>query len=238
VGNTNWQVYKSVVIRENTIHQFDSNKSVQLLLYLDAETEIAKSIKSKYLNGIDASSLEINILENVSPGELEKCLTNPNSQMLEQLVLRLLNAITESKLPSLPDERIEKVIKLLATDNYEKITIAFLAKKIYLSESRLRFLFKSRTGVPLHRYIIWNKITLALKKIMNGDTVEDAAVSCGFTDTSHFHKLLVQMFGVTPSQFIVNNSRRQLKLFTPTKMNIQTRFYDEYSGKTEVIHCI
>lgn len=31
-----WQTYKTLIIRENVVHQLDTNKSVQLIIYLDA----------------------------------------------------------------------------------------------------------------------------------------------------------------------------------------------------------
>src|ERR1043166_3395122 len=44
-----WNRYRSLIIKENVIHQLDTNNSVQLIIYLDAETEIAKAITSEYL---------------------------------------------------------------------------------------------------------------------------------------------------------------------------------------------
>jgi hypothetical protein len=44
---------KSIIIKENVIHQLDPNGSVQLIIYLDAESEIAKTINLNYLSGHD-----------------------------------------------------------------------------------------------------------------------------------------------------------------------------------------
>jgi AraC-like DNA-binding protein len=86
-----------------------------------------------------------------------------------------------------------------------EITIALLAAEVCLSESRLRALFRNTTGIPLYRYILWNKIRFATNRIMAGDSVNDAAMEAGFTDSSHYHKMMVQMFGVSPSKFLKEN---------------------------------
>jgi AraC-like DNA-binding protein len=226
IQHTDWRVYNSVIIKENSIHQLDTNDSVQLILYLDPECEIAKAIKLKFLSEGDICSPALDILDYAKPGELEQCLIEPDSELLGQLVHRLLNQLVDNQKIDVCDERIKKIIKLLATDDSEKMTTSYLAKKVFLSESRLRFLFKKAIRVPLHRYIIWNKIMLAIGKIMNGSTVQDAAIECGFTDSSHFHKLLLQMFGVTPSQFIKNNSKKSIHILNRYPMNMESRVFD------------
>jgi len=234
--HTPWEIYESVIIKENAIHQLDPNDSVQLILYLDAESDVAKAIGSKYLSGSDICSPGLKILDHANPGELEKCLIEPNPGLLEQLVYRLLNRLVDDQKTAVCDERIKKVIRLLATDSSEKMTINSLAQNVFLSESRLRFLFKGAMGVPLHRYIIWNKIMLAIQKIMNGSTVQDAAMDCGFTDSSHFHKLLLRMFGISPSQFIKDHSKKSFRILTSHPMSMESRFFDDKSGNASRVY--
>src|ERR1700744_5168082 len=56
INNGEWEQYKNLVIRENVIHQLDTNDSVQLLIYLDAETTVAKKIKSEFMGQQDVYS--------------------------------------------------------------------------------------------------------------------------------------------------------------------------------------
>ncbi len=171
----------------------------------------------------------------VKPGELEKCLIKADSGVLEKIVMKLLNEIIDSQKSALTDERVTNIIKLLAKEDSEEMNISFLAKKIYLSESRLRYLFKYFTGVSLHRYIIWNRIMLAINKILNGATVAEAAVSCGFLDSSHFHKMLLQMFGVTPSQFIKENNKSEVVKCNRYPIMLESRLHNERSGDIQEI---
>jgi AraC-like DNA-binding protein len=238
INDMEWMEVKAVIIKENVIHQLDTNDGIQLLLYLDAECEIAKNIKLKYLPDNDICSLNIDILENINPGELEQCLIKPDPELLKQIVDCLLSRLTANQRINVSDERIITIINLLKTDGSEKMTIKYLAKKIFLSESRVRFLFKKVTGIPLHRFIIWNRIMLAIGKILNGSAIKDAAMEFGFTDSSHFHKMLLQMFGVSPSQFIKNNEKRGVQILTRFPMNMETRFFDSSSTRTDNIYKI
>ena len=77
--------------------------------------------------------------------------------------------------------------------------------------------------------------SLAIGKIMNGSTIQDAAFDCGFTDSSHFHKLLLQMFGVSPSRFMKNNSKRNTQILSQHPLNMESRFFDNgYENPTRV----
>ena len=207
-----------------------------MLIYLDAGSELAKGLRLKYLAKTDICSLGVEMMDYAKPGELEQCLIEPNAGLLEQLIDRLLKQLISDEKKHVYDERIKNVIKLLETDSSEKITISYLAQKVFLSESRLRFLFKKFAGVPLRRYIIWNKIMIAIGKIMNGSAVQDAAIDCGFTDSSQFHKLFMQMFGVSPSQFIKNNSKKNTQILTRRPLNMESRFFDDESGTASRIY--
>ncbi|HEY2581658.1 MAG TPA: AraC family transcriptional regulator [Mucilaginibacter sp.] len=227
VKNGSWDVYKTLIIKENTIHQLDTSNSVQLIIYVDAASDIAKALKVKYLQQNDFFSPDIDLLNFLKPGELEQCLIEANKDLLEKLVYQILNKLVDGRKTTLRDQRVKKVIDILAAGDPWEMTISLLAEKVFLSESRLRNLFKNVTGVSLHRYIIWNKITLAITRIMNGATVAEAAMSCGFSDSSHFHKMIIQMFGISPSQFIRDNDRKNFDISDISPLGLVTRQYDD-----------
>ena len=227
VQDTPWTSCKTVLIREHAPHRLDTNDSVQLLLYLDPRTTIAQKIISRHMQGRPLASLDMDILDFVSPGALEKCLVVPDAPFLWGLIQNLLTILSFDA-PAMPiDPRIAMVVDRLKSDRSGRLTIPALASEACLSESRLRALFKKSIGVSLHRYIVWSRIQLTLHEIMNGATVEEAAIQCGFTDGSHFHKLLSGMFGVSPSWFIKHNSQKGFQLLTEKLQHLQTRYFDE-----------
>jgi AraC-like DNA-binding protein len=223
--NGSWKAYKSLIIKENVIHQLDTNNSVQLIIYLAAESEIAKAIKSGGLLENEIYSPDLNIFHLVNSNELEQALVNPDPGKLKGLIDKVLRSLSREIGIGSSDKRIAFIEQAISTMHPGDISLKSLADKVYLSESRLRSLFKEVTGVPLHRYVLWNKIRFATNQIMSGDSVNEAAIEAGFTDSSHFHKMMVKMFGESPSGFLKNNKPAQRVLCDKEPLHFKTRYY-------------
>ncbi len=225
IKNGTWNTYKCLVIKEDVIHQLDTNNSVQLIIYLAAQSEIARKIKSSGLLENDLFSPDLNIFHLVNSNELEQALVNPEPGRLRDLIDKVLRCLSREISIVTTDDRIAFIEQLISTTHPDEISLKSLAGQIYLSESRLRSLFKVVTGVPLHRYILWNKIRFATNRIMAGHSVNDAALEAGFADSSHFHKMMVKMFGESPSGFLKNNKPRQLVLCDKDPLPFRTQYY-------------
>jgi len=236
IQNGKWQTFNSAVIKEEVIHQLDTNESVQLILYLDATSAFAHSIISKYLGNLAVAPLDLDITNWAKLGDLERCLIEPNQQLLAKVVHQLVITVAGCPKTVSVDKRLMAVLSLLRTEYGHELTIEDLARNVFLSPSRLRSLFKSITGFPLHRYLIWNRIMIAVTKILNGATISDAAYSSGFSDISHLHKMLLQMFGVSPSQFIKKNSNKKVFICDKGPFVLETRFHNEKSWEVETLH--
>jgi AraC-like DNA-binding protein len=201
-----WKSYKNLIIKENVIHQLDTRGSVQLIIYLDTQTTIAKAIREKYLQD-DIYSPDLNLFHFINPDELQNALVNANPTQVEQLVEKILHSLTAQKEDSKADERIKAVEEIIATQLPGPIGIKYLADQVCISESRLRALFKQTTGIALYRYLLWSKIRFATNCLMAGKSVNEAAFEAGFVDSSHFHKVMINMFGISPSHFINGNKK-------------------------------
>jgi AraC-like DNA-binding protein len=225
VKNGPWGVYKSLIIKENVIHQLDTHHSVQLIIYLAADSRIARAIKVAGLLEKDSYSPDLNIFHVVNSNELEQALVNPEPSRLRGLIDKILQSLALEIGIVSGDKRITMIEQTISTQAPEEVSVKLLAEKVYLSESRLRSLFKEKTGVPLHRYILWNKIRFATNRIMAGDSVQGAAMEAGFTDSSHLHKMMVKMFGRSPSGFLKNNQSRHFVLCDKDPLDFKTRYY-------------
>jgi AraC-like DNA-binding protein len=223
--NGSWNNYKSLVIRENIIHQIDTNKSVQLIIYLDPESSVSKTIKSLVPPGKDIFVPDLNIYHWIKSEELENVMLHPEPGAMKILVNKILYGVC-LKIVSKPyDKRISMVEQCIAHVDPRTISIGMLAKKVCLSESRLRSLFKKETGIPIHHYILCNKIRFATNHLMAGNTVSDAAFEGGFADSSHFHKMMVKLFGSTPSDFIQNNRQKRYLLCDASRLYFKTKIH-------------
>jgi AraC-like DNA-binding protein len=77
---------------------------------------------------------------------------------------------------------------------------------------------------------------IAITKILNGATISGAAYLCGFSDISHFNKMLLPMFGMSPSQFIKKNSNKRVFICHTNTFVLETRFHIEKSWEIETLH--
>ncbi|GGA85342.1 helix-turn-helix domain-containing protein [Puia dinghuensis] len=203
--NSEWKTFRSLIIKENVIHQLDTNNSVQLIIYLDTATEIARLIRSEYLCESEVYAPQVNIFHFANSNQLQQALLRADPSLVEALMYRVLTYLSR-KIGLIPsDPRVVRVEQAIAATPPTEISMKALAGEVCLSESRLRALFRHFTGIPLYRYILWNKIRFATNRIMAGDSVNDAAMEGGFTDSSHYHKMMVQVFGMAPSQFLKAN---------------------------------
>ena len=61
---------------------------------------------------------------------------------------------------------------------------------------------------------------------MAGDSVCGAALEAGFTDGSHFHKMIVKAFGISPSKFLKSNPSGDFVCYNETTLHFETRYYN------------
>jgi len=224
--NGSWETHKSLIIKENVIHQLDTNHSVQLIIYLAAESKIARAITLMGLLEKDTYSPDLNIFHVANSNDLEQALVNPEPGRLKNLIDKILKSLSREIGITSADNRIVLIEQTISTLHPENISLKSLAEMVYLSESRLRSLFKHVTGTPLHRYILWNKIRFATNRIMAGDSINQAAIEAGFTDSSHLHKMMVKMFGKSPSGFLKNNISRNFVMCDKNPLYFKTSYYN------------
>lgn len=220
---TDWSKHKCLVIKEGINHQLSTNNSIQLILYLDEINPMAKHIKEKYLENNDfyAPDITLSLSEEIL---LQQKLLNPNTASFFAFIQSLLNKLINIKEEYFNDSRIATVLQLIRETPVADLSIEYLADKIYISSSRLRALFKKCTNFSLHQYIIRHKILSVITEIINGRTIQDAVYYAGFSDSSHFNKMLKKIFDVKPSQFLKENSNysntNEVKFIFKTELTV------------------
>lgn len=235
ISDGDWKTYKNLVIRENVIHQLDTNNSVQLLIYLDSETTVAKEIKSRYMENLDVYAPEVDVFEDIDPKALQQAILNPDVGLLFGFINHVLGIFCGSTHPPKIDDRIKKARQLIAGKHPSAISVKYLADVVCLSESRLRVLFKAEMGIPIYQYLMWSRIRFAINRIMNGYSVNEAGLEAGFADSSHFHKMMVKMFGLSPSQFIKSSQTMDIITCDDSPLNFETSVFNK-QGKLENIY--
>jgi AraC-like DNA-binding protein len=183
-------------------------------------------LTTDYLLDKDFAEPEFNLFDFVKPNTLQQVLLKPDPLTLHTIIGQILHALAGELTPADTDSRIRLIEKAIDNGEPDDLTPTALAALVHLSESRLRSLFRHDTGVPLYKYILWRRIRFAISRIMAGHPINDAARSAGFTDNSHFHKILVNMFGISPSQFLRDNKTMEILTCDRSPLNFVTVVYN------------
>ncbi len=106
--------------------------------------------------------------------------------------------ILEDHAINITDKRIVTALQFLRESPHAYDSIDALADRVHLSPSRFAHLFKQMVGVPVRRYVLWQKMRRALDLAMAGESLTSAALSAGFADSAHLSRTVRSIMGVAP----------------------------------------
>ena len=95
--------------------------------------------------------------------------------------------------------RLARVFRWLADHLDDAVDLDTLADVACLSESRFGHLFVEETGLPFRRWILWRRLMRSVERMATGETLTSAALQAGFSDSAHFSRTFLRMFGVQAS---------------------------------------
>lgn len=99
------------------------------------------------------------------------------------------------------NQQVEQIIQYINQNICDSITIEFLAKHFYLSDSYICRIFKSATGTTINKYITARRISIAKSLLSSGMSVSDVYSQSGFNDYSNFLKAFTKAVGVSPKKY-------------------------------------
>ena len=97
------------------------------------------------------------------------------------------------------DARVQAVLDEIVLGSSENTSLADLAARVGLSESRLSHLFRRDVGLPMRQYRLTLRMQAAVKHMIGGSSLTEAAHAAGFADSSHFCRICRRMSGMAPS---------------------------------------
>lgn len=110
------------------------------------------------------------------------------------------------------DDRIRVVQHRLSQSLQQPVSLTALADEACLSEGRLVHLFKEQVGIPIRKYLLWQRLLKAIGQISQGNNLTQAAHEAGFADSAHFSRNFTRMFGLTPSLITKNSQFIQARI--------------------------
>ena len=124
--------------------------------------------------------------------------------MLAQLLVRI-NRITLSDTAGESAKagdggRIAPALSFINENLTGELNIDDMAAMCYMSRYHFMRTFKAQTGCTVHNYILRKRLVLAARLIREGMAASAAAVECGFSDYSAFHRAFTKTFKVSPGK--------------------------------------
>lgn len=123
-----------------------------------------------------------------------------NSMLI--LVNRLFMKRAEIDNAVSPDnETVASTISYINENFAQELTLERLAKNAFVSVNQLCKLFKSRFGTTVAKYIMSKRISEAKKLLLQGKSVSETAIACGFSDYANFIRVFKKFVGVSPGKY-------------------------------------
>ena len=175
----------AAIIPSNMSHRFSCGDAVCKLLFLDPHSRIGKFVNDRYQLNVDKKII-------VHPQNIQLLFGNNTSTVCDSLV--------KDKPPIKIDGRVRYCLREIEQNlTTSSLSVKQLSQVAYLSKSRLAHLFKEEMGVSIRQYILWNKVRMAVARSKEGQSLTSSAHYAGFTDSAHFSRTFLAMFGSTPS---------------------------------------
>jgi AraC-like DNA-binding protein len=109
--------------------------------------------------------------------------------------------------PGLEKCLVECVEEDLARNFGAQITLRDIERSSGYSVYQIIRTFRRRLGMTPHAYLIRMRLHYAAERLLQGDTIAGAAAEAGFADQSHMTRHFKRVFGTTPRQYVLGQSR-------------------------------
>jgi AraC-like DNA-binding protein len=138
------------------------------------------------------------VLAEFERGRQEGC----DVQSVRAAVSRVGELLAPDVLASDPiDPRVRSAVESLRLESDENTSLADLAARAGVSESRFAHLFRRDVGLPMRQYRLALRIEEAFTQVSSGLSLTAAAHAAGFSDSAQFCRICRRMFGNAPSRF-------------------------------------
>ncbi|MEZ4851117.1 MAG: AraC family transcriptional regulator [Bacteroidia bacterium] len=202
-----WIPKHGLLIGANQQHECDAHGQPIFSLKIDSESSLGESITQELTSSNPIITLPKLFSEYFDLAFMRRLIhAGEHSAIYEQIIRFFKSEMKVSLHFAEKDPRIQTVIDYLKEHYLESVPTEQLLEMAHLSESRFLHLFKEQVGIPVRNYIHWCRIQHAIKSIMNGMNLTEAAYESGFADSAHLSRIFTRMTGASPS-LTMKNSR-------------------------------
>lgn len=168
-----------------------------------AVATIAVAIHYAILGGLDESEAyqlsDKYIQEIDSFDTMEKCI-----EYLCPKAVGLVTKVKDNLIPQCYSPLINNCIHLIHINLHSRLKIESIAKELHISRDYLSQAFKKETGMPLHQYILEQKLEESKKMLSSGMSINQVSYTLSFSSESHFIQTFKRKYTVTPALYIAS----------------------------------
>lgn len=107
---------------------------------------------------------------------------------------------------------VDATIELIEDRLGESLDLDRIAESVHYSKFHLNRLFSAEVGTSVHDYIVRRRLTAAAEAIIEGSSILDAALVCGYGSQQAFTAAFKAMYKTTPGDFRENGFFYPLQL--------------------------
>ena len=180
---------QGIMIPSGIRHRVDTHSHSVLVFLFNSTTTVSMQMQdTSILSENTCNFIKATYSEMEKSGSIEQYNIFVNSVMNALGFTRINSCIT--------DPRISSAVEHIRSRLSENITCQEIATSVFLSEGRFSHLFKQQVGMTFASYLIYQRILYVYTKILGGISITEAAISAGFSGSSHFADVNRRVFGL------------------------------------------
>jgi AraC-like DNA-binding protein len=188
-----WDENQGFYIPPDVPHEFIATATSTAIVYVEAESaEFAALQRAAAIRAADPGQSALKALRQLAAA-------GGSAEQADAICLAWLGLTGAAQQRRMLDSRIVDSLALIRSRLDQPVHLSALAAALNMSPSWLSHQFTEQVGMPLRRYVLWQRLWRAVESALKGSTLTEAAHTAGFSDSSHLSRTFRSNFGVAPS---------------------------------------